>query len=145
MIALSKSASFLLESKCVSNLATNNKVAIGRVLPVFLAILFMGGSDQPIHSLADLSLGVHPRSGRSTHAAGQLTSGSTRTALCLIPALLKQACQAGSQEDFAIAYPTRAAAVELLASSYFTREPAGASRFLTGHAGNLWQRPPPSV
>jgi hypothetical protein len=129
----------------VSNLAANNKVAIGRVLPVFLAILFMGGSDQPIHSVADLSLGIHPRSGRSTPATPQLTSISTRAALCLIPTLLNQACHAGSQNDFGVAHPVRAARIQPLGTFEFARESAARSCLLIGNTASLWQRPPPSV
>ena len=145
MIVLSKSASFLLQSKCVSNLAASNKVAIGRVLPVFLAILFMGGSEQTIHMLPDLSLGLHPRSGRSTPASPRISSRSTRTALCLLPALLKQACQASTQDDFRIAFPVRATRIQSLAPLPFTGESAVPSFKSAADSTSLWQRPPPLV
>jgi hypothetical protein len=57
------------------------------MLPVLLALLFVGGSEQPLFGT---SAGQSPGSSRTI--VSKLTSyGKARTALCLLPALLGRA------------------------------------------------------
>jgi hypothetical protein len=115
------------------------------MLPVFLAILFMGGSEQALRPVPYLSLGAHPRSDRAKPPSPRISYASARTALCLLPALLTQAYHAGSHQSFGIPYPARRAGGEPQLSSYLAGEfsvPRSSCLFSTP---GLYQRPPPSV
>ncbi|HXE12339.1 MAG TPA: hypothetical protein VN633_09475 [Bryobacteraceae bacterium] len=120
-----------------------NKVAIGRVLPVVLAILFVGGVEPA--SLSACST-LH---GKLLHAAAKSSShrvfrGHSRTALCLVPALLSS----GYQADASFVQPPAARsartqpAVPHSCGVFNSTAPPLYSSFFTG---NVWRRPPPSV
>jgi hypothetical protein len=115
------------------------------MLPVFLAILFMGGSEQALHPAPYFSLRAHPRSDRAKPVSPRISYASARTALCLLPALLTQAYQDGSHQSFGIPHPARRAGDESQLCSYLAREfsiPRASCVFSTPA---LAQRPPPSV
>lgn len=117
-------------------------MAIGRVLPVFLAILFVGGPDQiitPPHASID-----YPRLHGSKSAPARLSAANARTALCLLPALLTQAFQTDPDHRYASA----SSAQRIVASLVRSRFVSGSSTLANSPlfiAAELWQRPPPRV
>jgi hypothetical protein len=137
-------AHFLLQSSWVmlSGLSTN-KVAIGRVLPVLLAILFVGGSEQaPFAPAWSLAKGQPCRAGalQPKHAF----YGNARTALALLPALLHQTYVAGnsSAASFVARFGQRQAAALLSTAAAID---ASHITFSSLSPDAVWQRPPPSV
>jgi hypothetical protein len=115
------------------------------MLPVFLAILFLGGSEQAIPAASHLSPGVHPRADQAKPASPRIVYANARTALCLLPTLLNQAYESGSPQAFGLAYPARRSGLAPLRSTSFTRESSDAMFSPTLGQASLWQRPPPAV
>jgi hypothetical protein len=122
-----------------SHLTGSNKVAIGRVLPVVLAILFVGSTDHSLRS------GDSPGSGRSVNAShsGERSAASRRTALCLLPALLRQAyeCDAQVADSFVIESATHYAHAE--AASVLDADNAACAVRSSLAIPAVGQRPPP--
>jgi hypothetical protein len=126
-----------------SGLTYSNKVAIGRVLPVFLAILFVGSSDQSLFA-AYPSLDAQPSCANGNSRSKRAFYGDARVALRLLPALLNQTCRTGHPSTTLFSSPSRHAQLASGTDRYdllsTRRKPLE-----TFHTHDIWQRPPPSV
>ena len=123
---------------------TSNRIAAGRVLPVLLAILFMGSAEtalQPGANGASASIRCKHEKLVSSSAAYE----NARTALCLLPALLHHACQATSTAVPNAALPASSIATNGRVWRELDQAFDSARRPLISHSRHLWQRPPPSV
>lgn len=122
---------------------------MGRVLPLFLAILFIGGTEQQLHAVPDLSAGAQPRTGRAAREATpgtkRLNFATARTVLCLLPALLTHAYQADSGQAFTDGSLNRRSGAELSAASRLYPASAAPRIRCVFAVAELWQRPPPAV
>jgi hypothetical protein len=120
------------------------RVPIGRVLPVFLAILFVGGAEQALQ--AANNTGEHSSclafERRSPEGAAYVNA---RTALCLLPAILSHACQNASQglPGFSARSGGIAPGSETVVG--LAEELDGAKPRHLLHVARLCQRPPPAA
>ncbi|MGA8599555.1 MAG: hypothetical protein WB676_32945 [Bryobacteraceae bacterium] len=122
---------------------TSNKVAIGRVLPVFLAILFVGGSDQTLFA-GYPTLDAHARCANGNARSKRAFYGDARAALCLLPALLRGSYHAGSSSATPFALPLHRHQ-PALPIYYQVLRNTRQQHLETVCLFNLRQRPPPSV
>jgi len=131
-----------IQSGVVGSLTSKNRRAAGRVLPVLLAILFMG-SAEPVLPQGANAEGASTRCKHEKLLSSSAAYGNARTALCLLPALLGHACQssASAVSDAALPAPSAAAEAGVWRELYRSFDPA--RRPLTSHSRHLWQRPPP--
>lgn len=128
----------------VDSLSKPNKFGLGKALPVFLAILFLGASD------ASLRAAALTETGPSQNASGRLSgepAGLSRTrcaALYLLPALLSHARDQASAPAGFPGLPSEAAELSEVASVRSFPAAAFAVPIDPFRAHTLWQRPPPS-
>ena len=118
------------------------RVPIGRVIPVFLAILFMGGAEHALQ--AANTAGEHSsRLAFESLAPNRAAGANARTALCLLPAFLNHACQTAL--EIPAAFPASSAGAVggrgILAG--FVEGGNGPARTQLTHVARLCQRPPP--
>lgn len=117
---------------------------MGRVLPVFLAILFVSGAEQTASAVAAALAAAQSRPADARRSLAGADRGD-RAVLCLLPALLTQSCQAvvDHHQDFAtVANP--AALATRLSLAGFTRQ--GKFPLLSlPPLPQFGQRPPPLV
>jgi hypothetical protein len=119
-------------------------MAAGRVLPVLLAILFMGSAEPSLQS----GVNGNDNSARCKHEnllPANAAYKNARTALCLLPALLGHACQTSSTVVTNAALPASPAAADVVVWRELYQAFDSARRPLLSHSGHLWQRPPPSA
>jgi hypothetical protein len=122
-----------------SHLTGNNKVTIGRVLPVVLAILFVGSADHPLRP------GASPATGRSVNAShsGERGTASRRAALCLLPALLRQVYESGAQVADSFTVESRTLQVHVEAVSVLNADNTACAIRSSLAIPPIGQRPPP--
>ena len=132
--------SILLQSKCVTSFPNMKKAPIGRVIPVVLAILFMGGAEHALQA-ANAAGGQSSRLAFESLATSRAVSTSGRTALCLLPAFLNHACQTASHAPSA-AYADIGSGG--LLAGFVGETPARTPTQLT-HVARVCQRPPPAA
>jgi hypothetical protein len=129
----------------VDCLSKPNRLGIGKALPVFLAILFLGASDSSLRTPA------LAETGSSQNASGQLAGSSaalSRTrcaALYLLPALISQARGGLSSPAGFLTLPASGAQAGEVARLGSAPAFALALSIDSFRAHTLWQRPPPSV
>ena len=70
---------------------------MGRMLPVFLAILFMGGAEQGL-APANVAGSASSRLAFESVSPDRAACNGVRAALCLLPAFLTHACQTASRD-----------------------------------------------
>jgi hypothetical protein len=141
---MATSSGFCYIQSGVDSLSKPNRFGLGKALPVFLAILFLGASD------ASLRAAALTETGPSQNASGRLSSdpaGLSRTrcaALYLLPALLSQARDQASTPTGFPGLPADAAQLSEAASVRSFPAAAFALPIDPFRAHTLWQRPPPS-
>jgi len=141
---MARNAGFCYIQSGVDSLSKPNRFGLGKALPVFLAILFLGASD------ASLRAAALPETGPSQNASGRMSgepAGLSRTrcaALYLLPALLSQARDQASAPAGFPGLPASAAQLSEVASVRSFPAAAFAVPIDPFRAHTLWQRPPPS-
>lgn len=115
---------------------------MGRVLPVFLAILFMGGAEQALQA-ANVAGDPSSRLALESAAPDRAACSSVRAALCLLPAFLNHACQTAAQDlpGYSDRYTGIGSPREILLGSVESSSGVQPAQFL--YAASLRQRPPP--
>jgi hypothetical protein len=133
-----------IQSGVVGSLTSKNRRAAGRLLPVLLAILFMG-SAEPVLQQGTNGGGASTRCKHEKLISSSAAYENARTALCLLPALLGHARQTSSSAVSNAALPAPSAAAEARGLCELYRTFDSARRPLASHSRHLWQRPPPSA
>jgi hypothetical protein len=117
---------------------------IGRVLPVFLAILFMGGAEQALQAVNNTGE-PSSRLAFERHASEGAAYANARTALCLLPALLSHACQNASQGLSGISARSGGIAPGVGTGISPAEDLDGVKPAHLLHVARFCQRPPPAA
>lgn len=112
------------------------------MLPVVLAILFVGGPEHLAFTAAKSQVGGQPCRAGAQPVSKRALYGNARTALALLPALLQQSCSIDHAQFASSSLGQRNAPAPLGLRLDAT---AGGRAFASLAPGAIWQRPPPSV